>query len=153
MPSWAILRRNNRRSASIPTASKTVRKPKLAARRKPKAPSIPTATRKLRDLVVRTLDTQKGEDIATLDIGAQCSFADVMIVASGRSARHVAALADYVTRAVRDAGGRVLSTEGQQTGDWVLIDLGDIVVHLFRPEMRQLYNLEKMWALPAPTRR
>jgi ribosome-associated protein len=77
------------------------------------------------------------------------SFADAMLVATGRSSRHVVALADHVVHALRDAGFAIPSIEGKDTGDWVLIDAGDVVVHLFRPEIRQFYNLEKMWSAPA----
>ncbi len=71
-----------------------------------------------------------------------------MIVASGRSARHVVALADHVGHAMRDAGLPSPSIEGKESGDWVLLDAGDVIVHLFRPEIRQFYNLEKMWSVP-----
>jgi ribosome-associated protein len=95
------------------------------------------------------LDTNKGEDITTLTLRDKCSFADYMIVASGRAPRHVAALADYVTDMLKKQGTPPLSVEGKDSGDWVLIDAGDIVVHIFRPEVRQFYNIEKMWAMPA----
>jgi len=72
-----------------------------------------------------------------------------MIIASGRSARHVSTLADKLADRLKGSDLSPLSIEGQQTGDWVLVDCGDIIVHLFRPEMRELYNLEKMWATPA----
>lgn len=74
-----------------------------------------------------------------------------MVVASGRSARHVASLADHVVDDLRKAGGNIMSVEGKDTGDWVLIDAGDVVVHIFRPEIRQFYNIEKMWAIPLTT--
>jgi ribosome-associated protein len=70
-------------------------------------------------------------------------------VASGRAPRHVSALADYVADMLKKMGIPPLSIEGKESGDWVLIDAGDIVVHIFRPEVRQFYNIEKMWALPA----
>lgn len=73
-----------------------------------------------------------------------------MIIASGTSQRHVAALADRVVRALKDAGRPVNGIEGLAQGDWVLVDLGDVIVHLFRPEVRELYNLEKMWSLALP---
>ena len=95
------------------------------------------------------MDDKKAEGITPIDVAGKCSFADVMIVASGRSARHVASLADDVVEAVEKAGHEVLSVEGKDTADWVLIDAGDLVVHLFRPEVREFYNLEKMWLAPA----
>lgn len=72
-----------------------------------------------------------------------------MIVASGRSNRHVNALADYVQRGLKEAGHTKLGIEGQEQCDWVLLDAGDVIVHLFRPEVREFYALEKMWMLPA----
>lgn len=98
------------------------------------------------------LDENKGEDIVTLNLKDKCSFADFMIVASGRAPRHVSALADYVADHLKKIGNPPLSVEGKESGDWVLIDAGDIVVHIFRPEIRQFYNIEKMWAIPAATR-
>jgi ribosome-associated protein len=95
------------------------------------------------------LDTNKAEEIATLNLRDKCSFADFMIVASGRAPRHVSALADYVGDMLKKMGIPPLSIEGKESGDWVLIDAGDIIVHIFRPEVRQFYNIEKMWALPA----
>lgn len=97
------------------------------------------------------LDENKAEEIVSLDIADKCSFADFLIVASGRGPRHVAALADHVADALKKSGQPALNIEGKDSADWVLIDAGDVVVHLFRPEVRQFYNLEKMWAIPAPT--
>ena len=97
------------------------------------------------------MDDKKAEAITPIDVTGKCSFADMMIVASGRSARHVASLADDVVEAVEKAGYEVLSVEGKDVADWVLIDAGDVVVHLFRPEVREFYNLEKMWLAPAAT--
>ena len=124
--------------------------PKPAAKVKPAAkPSKQNAIEALCKSIAKILDTNKGEDIATLDLKNKCSFADFMIVASGRAPRHVAALADYVTDMLKKNGTPPLSVEGKDSGDWVLIDAGDIVVHIFRPEVRQFYNIEKMWAMPA----
>lgn len=101
----------------------------------------------------KVLDTNKAENITTLLLKDQCSFADYMIVASGRAPRHVAALADYVTDHLKKTGTPPMSVEGKETGDWVLIDAGDIVVHIFRPEIRAFYNIEKMWAMPGASAR
>ena len=73
-----------------------------------------------------------------------------MIVASGTSARHVGALADYVVKALKDAGYETVPVEGKESCDWVLVDAGDVVVHIFRPEIRSYYNLEKMWSVNLP---
>ncbi len=107
------------------------------------------ATEALCKKIHSVLDTNKAEEIATLNLRDKCSFADFMIVASGRAPRHVSALADYVADMLKKMGIPPLSIEGKESGDWVLIDAGDIVVHIFRPEVRQFYNIEKMWALPA----
>lgn len=109
------------------------------------------ATEALCKKISTVLDTHKAEEITTLNLRDKCSFADFMIVASGRAPRHVAALADYVADMLKKMGIPPLSVEGKESGDWVLIDAGDIVVHIFRPEVRQFYNIEKMWALPAAT--
>jgi ribosome-associated protein len=101
-------------------------------------------------VITHSLDENKAEEITALDLKEKCSFTDFMVVASGRSARHVASLADHVVDDLRKAGGTIMSVEGKDTGDWVLIDAGDVVVHIFRPEIRQFYNIEKMWAIPLP---
>ena len=94
----------------------------------------------------------KAEEITAIDIRNVSSFANYMVVASGRSQRHVSSLADDVARTLKAKGNPPLSVEGKLTGDWVLIDAGDVVVHIFRPEVRKFYNIEKMWAIPAATR-
>jgi len=96
--------------------------------------------------VLASLDDSKAEDIVTLDIADKSSLADLMIVASGRSHRHVGALADRLLHDLAEIGVRENRIEGLPHCDWVLIDLGDVLVHLFRPEVRGFYNLEKMWA-------
>ena len=73
-----------------------------------------------------------------------------MLVASGRSNRHVSALSDYVLRGLKEQGFKSLGIEGRDTGDWVLIDIGDVILHIFRPEVRLFYNLEKIWSVPLP---
>lgn len=104
-----------------------------------------------RNLITHSLSENKAEDITALDLKDKCSFTDYMVVASGRSSRHVTSLAEHVVDDLRKSGGSVLSVEGRETGDWVLIDAGDVVVHIFRPEIRQFYNIEKMWAIPLTT--
>ncbi len=97
-----------------------------------------------------SLDNDKAEEIAVIDLSGKCSFADKMIVASGRSARHVASLADKLQDKLRQLGSPALSIEGLDSCDWVLIDAGDVIIHLFKPETREFYNLEKMWSIPMP---
>jgi len=101
-------------------------------------------------LIVHTLDEGKAEDIVVIDLEGKSSLADHLVIASGRSSRQVTALADQVTSKLKDAGHGRVSGEGKDHGDWVLLDAGDIIVHLFRPEVRAFYNLEKMWGVAAP---
>ena len=100
----------------------------------------------LAKLVVTSLDDSKAEDIVTIDIAAKSSLADTMIVASGRSHRHVGAIADRLIEDLKTKGVDDIRVEGLAHCDWVLVDLGDVLVHVFRPEVRGFYNLEKMWA-------
>ena len=104
-------------------------------------------TEALEALILDSLDDDKAEDIVAIDLRGKSSITDIMIIASGRSARHVASLADHVVRKLKDAGCGKARIEGTQTNDWVLIDIGDVIIHLFRPEVREFYNLEKMWSV------
>jgi ribosome-associated protein len=88
----------------------------------------------------------KAEDTTTIDLRDKSSLADTMVVTSGRSNRHVGSVADRVLENLREAGLKNLRVEGMPHCDWVLIDAGDVIVHVFRPEVREFYNLEKMWA-------
>ena len=104
----------------------------------------PDAQETLR-LVLARLDDMKAEDTTTIDLIGKTSIADAMVVTSGRSNRHVGAIADRVLEGLKHAGGPDLRVEGLRSCDWVLIDAGDVIVHVFRPEVRAFYNLEKMW--------
>lgn len=99
----------------------------------------------LRALVETALDDAKAEDIVTIDLTGKSAIADAMLIASGRSDRHVNAVADRVLRTLKENGLGAVPAEGLETCDWVLIDTGDVIVHIFRPEVREFYNLEKMW--------
>ncbi len=96
-------------------------------------------------LITQSLEDDKAEDIVTLDVRGKSSIADAIIVATGRSARHVGALADHLMRKLKDAGAEGVKVEGMATCDWVLLDAGDVVVHLFRPDVRSFYNIERIW--------
>lgn len=96
------------------------------------------------------LDENSAQDVIEIDIQGKSSVADFMLVASGRSNRHVSALSEYVLRALKEQGFKSLGIEGKESGDWVLIDVGDVILHLFRPEVRLFYNLEKIWSVPLP---
>jgi ribosome-associated protein len=115
----------------------------LRAKKKTKASKqkpLPLAT-----LVTTALDDLKGQAIAVLDVRHLTSVTDTMVVASGRSDRHVRALADTVVETCARAGVHALGVEGQKSGEWVLVDLGDVVVHVMLPRVREFYNLEKLW--------
>jgi ribosome-associated protein len=115
------------------------------ATRGPKRRNEPIDVDAVTQTVVTSLEDDKAEDILAIDIRGRSSFADVLVVATGRSARHVAALADHVMRKLKDAGVKEVKVEGLPQADWVLVDAGDVVVHLFRPEVRAFYNIEKIW--------
>ncbi len=104
----------------------------------------------LQDLLVTRLDDDKAQDVVLIDLKGKSSVADWLIVASGRSQRHVGALADHLLRTLKDMGMGKARVEGMPNCDWVLIDAGDVVVHLFRPEVRAFYNLEKIWSVEPP---
>ncbi|MBV2144834.1 ribosome silencing factor [Falsochrobactrum sp. TDYN1] len=97
------------------------------------------------DAALASLENSKAESIIPIDIRKRSSIGDYMIVASGRSHRHVTSVADHLLQALRDMGCKDIRVEGLESGDWVLIDTGDIIVHIFRPEIRDFYNLEKIW--------
>lgn len=106
----------------------------------------------LKTLVIDALEDLKAQDIAVLDVSRLTSVTDLMVVASGTSSRHVAALADNVVQAAKEQGIPPLGVEGENGADWVLVDLGNLVVHVMLPETRQLYDLERLWAdLPSDT--
>ena len=99
------------------------------------------------------LDDAKAENVVVIDIRGKSSIGDYMVIASGRSDRHVGAIAEQIQRKLKDAGRSRVRIEGQPQCDWVLIDTGDIIVHVFRPEVREFYNLEKMWSADRPMER
>ncbi|WP_425364991.1 ribosome silencing factor [Jiella endophytica] len=99
------------------------------------------------DLVIQSLEDSKCEDLVSIDLTGKSAIADFMVVVSGRSNRHVMAIADHLLRHIKEHGLGSAKVEGLQHGDWVLIDTGDIIVHIFRPEIRSFYNIEKMWTV------
>ena len=117
------------------------------------APSTPglsdqEAADRVLELVKDNLEDSKAEDIVSIDIRGKSAMADYMVVASGRSHRHVGAVADHLLRALKDAGMGTARVEGLSSADWVLIDAGDVIIHVFRPEVRDFYALEKIWQEP-----
>ena len=98
--------------------------------------------------VLASLDDDKAEEIVQIDLRGKTQMADHMVIASGRSSRQVAAISEKLVARLKETFGLTARVEGKDTGDWVLIDTGDVIVHVFRPEVREFYQLEKMW-LPA----
>jgi len=119
--------------------------PRTNSSAKPKRKAKQSPAQKLLILAEKLLDDGKAEDIATIDLQGKSDIADFMLIATGRSQRQVTALAQRVTEGLKEAGCKHVAVEGLRHGEWVLIDAGDVVVHLFRPETRAYYNLEKMW--------
>lgn len=101
----------------------------------------------LLDAIINSLENGKAIDVVVIDLDGKSSIADYMIVASGSSGRHIGALADHLLRKMKEDGFGKMQVEGMGQADWVLIDAADVIVHLFRPEVRSYYNLEKMWAV------
>ena len=124
---------------NTPALSRTTRrKPEIVSRH-------PSAQETLRTVLAR-LEDMKAEDSVVIDLTGKSSIGDYMVVTSGRSQRHVSAVADNLIKGMEDAGSPRVRVEGMRQGDWVLIDAGDVIVHVFRPEVRAFYNLEKMWS-------
>lgn len=106
----------------------------------------------IEELILTRLEDDKAQDVVFIDIKGKSPVADGLIVASGRSGRHVGAMADHLLRALKDAGYGKCRIEGMPSADWVLIDAGDVIVHLFRPEVRSFYNIEKIWSVDSAHR-
>jgi len=110
-------------------------------------PTIRLSPEELLDISINCLDDNKAVDITTLDLKGKTSITDYMVVATGTSKRQVAALADYLSRELKKNGCSTPIIEGLEQADWVLLDVGDIIIHIFRPEVRTFYNIEKIWSV------
>jgi len=117
--------------------------------RKNKKKTPPPAA-ELLDLILHTLDADKAEEMVVIDLAGKTSIGDFMVIASGTSTRHVGSMAGHLVEKLKDSGCGNVPTEGVSQGDWALIDGGDVIVHLFRPEIRNIYRLEKIWGDQAP---
>jgi ribosome-associated protein len=135
------------KSTETGPATAKARPAKTAKAAQPKSPDPFELAR----LVAQQLDDDKAENILNIPLTGKSPMADAMIVASGRSARHVSALADHVSQKLKEAGASQVRVEGLPNADWVLIDAGDVIVHIFRPEVREFYNLERIWAGDTPS--
>ncbi len=103
-------------------------------------------------LVQRSLDDDKAEDVVVIDLNGKTDIADFMVIADGGSRRQIGAMTNHLREKIKAAGLVSVAAEGETNCDWVLLDAGDVIVHLFRPEVREFYNLEKMWDGPAPVK-
>lgn len=107
--------------------------------------SVTTAT--LRQSVIGALDELKAKDVREIDVRGKTSIADLLVIASGTSARHVKSIADEVVKFAKKAGVMPLGVEGEQEAEWVLVDLGDVIVHIMLPRIREFYGLERLWTV------
>lgn len=105
----------------------------------------------LKQLILTALDDMKAEDVIELDVNGKTSVTDLLIIASGTSSRHVKSIASNVALEAKKQGKKPLGVEGETEGEWVLVDLGDIVVHVMQPHVRQFYDLEKLWSFDEPS--
>ncbi len=148
-------------TAEATPVKKTVRKPavkKVAAAVEevaaPKAPRTKKAAKKipgLLEMVIATLEDGKAEEVVVIDLIGRSSIADHFVIASGRSTRQVMSMADHLLEKLKKLGVKAVA-EGKTHGDWVLVDGGDVIIHLFRPEVRSFYNLERMWGVEGPAK-
>jgi ribosome-associated protein len=125
-----------------PGATKTS---KSSASKPPKEPTLLSR-------ILKSLDDDKAEEIAVIDMKGRSSLADALVIASGRSQRHVTSIAEHLARRLKEAGYGTRPLGGLEGGDWVVVDAGDVIVHVFRPEVRAYYDLEGMWSVEEPAR-
>ena len=131
--------------------SATQRTETLASDIPTESPAVgPAYGEALTRLILGRMDEDQAMDVVTIDLNGLSPLADAIVIASGRSARHVSAIADHLLRALKDGGYGRAGVEGLPQADWVLIDAGDVIVHLFRPEVRAFYNIEKIWSVDPP---
>ncbi|MEX2618221.1 MAG: ribosome silencing factor [Alphaproteobacteria bacterium] len=131
----------------MPVLKTRIYKRKNAIPRKIKT-QLPPA--KVLKVIEESLDDDKAADVVVIDLTGKSSIADFMVIASGQSSRHVNAMTEHLISVLKNSGLKGATVEGQDRGDWVLVDAGDVIVHLFRPEVREFYNLEKLWSFEMP---
>ena len=141
-------RTNLTRKTTKPAKKPAAKKPaaKKAAPTKKSAPKkLPAPATTLLSRILTSLDDDKAEQLAVIDMEGRSSLCDTIVIANGRSSRHVASIADHLARRLKDIGYGTCHVDGLTQGDWVLVDAGDVIVHVFRPEVRAYYDLEGMW--------
>lgn len=140
-----ILTTKTRRKSVSANGARTAQADSGTAAASPTKAPASKLPKELLDLILTSLDDDKAEDIVLIDLTGKTIMADAMVVATGRSARHVSSIAEHVQDKLKAAGFGSRPIEGLATGDWVLVDAGDVVIHIFRPEVRVFYNIEAMW--------
>lgn len=151
-------RDTSRKSSAAAPAAKRAARPgtralKAASTAPAKSPAkrkkspVADATARLRKVVLGALDDMKARDVREIDVRGRSDFADLMVLASGTSSRHVASIADEVVRLAKQSGTQPLGVEGADEAEWVLVDLGDIIVHVMQPRTREFYGLERLWTV------
>lgn len=137
-------------SKTAPKTSKTTATKaviaKKAAPKKAAAEAVQDSAAKTLKLVLGRLDDMKAEETVTIDLRGKSAFSDYLVVTTGRSNRHVSSIAENVTKGLKEAGQKKLHVEGMANADWVLVDTGEVILHVFRPEVREFYNIERLWA-------
>ena len=123
------------------------KKPAVSAKKPAVAAKKPAPQSDLLRRILASLDDDKAENIVTIDLEGRTALCDAAVIASGRSSRHVGAMAEHLARRLKESGYGTRPVSGQAQGDWVLVDAGDVIVHLFRPEVRDYYDLEGMWSV------
>lgn len=141
--------KKRRARSKTPGETKKAAPPRKARAAKPKRTREKKAPKTLLQIVAGALDDTKALDIRTLDVQHLTTVTDTMVIASGRSDRQVRAIAAAIVEQCKKAGYRPLGVEGERSGEWILVDLGGVVVHVMLPRVREFYNLEKLWDLPA----
>jgi ribosome silencing factor RsfS/YbeB/iojap len=147
-----------RRTKLTRKTTKPAKKPaaKKATPAKKSAPKKKTSASTLLSRILNSLDDDKAESVTTIDLEGRSSLCDTIVIANGRSSRHVASIAEHLARRLKEVGYGTRPVNGLAQGDWVLVDAGDVIVHVFRPEVRAYYDLEGMWSVdekPARARR
>jgi ribosome-associated protein len=141
------------KSRAVKSANKkSVKKPVSRKAAMKKATPLPAADGALLDRIKASLDEDKAEDIVTIPLVGRSSLTDALVIATGRSSRHVASIAEHLARKLKEAGYGTRPVNGASQGDWVLVDAGDVIVHIFRAEVRDYYDLEGMWSVEEPVR-
>jgi ribosome-associated protein len=143
------------RAAARPAVKKSPLKKsvsKKTALKKAANQPLYAADHALLERIRASLDDDKAEDVVVIELEGRSSLADALVIATGRSSRHVASIAEHLARRLKDAGYGTRPVNGAQQGDWVLVDAGDVIVHVFRAEVRDYYDLEGMWSVNEPQR-